>query len=112
MPLDEVGYPPGNITNGDVWAITTAPAGPYGGYLMVFAGNSGASDKTGTGTWCYGPQAAPNGSWHFCGNDEYAGQVPVDVTMFALHSAKTRLGTAVTIINRDHDNVYRTTVPQ
>jgi hypothetical protein len=30
--------------------------------LMVFAGNSGAFDKTGIGAWCYGPQAAPNGS--------------------------------------------------
>ena len=57
----------------------------------MFAGNSGASNKTGTGTWCYGRQAAPNGTWHPCGNNQYLGQMPVDVTMFALNSAKTRV---------------------
>ena len=87
----KLGYPPGNNTNGDVWAMTTAPAGPYAGYLMVFAGDAGAANKTGTGTWCYGPQAAPSGAWHFCGNNQYVGQMAVDVTMFALNPARTRV---------------------
>ena len=87
----KLGYPPGNITGGDVWAMTTAPAGIYAGYLMVFAGNSGATNKTGTGTWCYGPQAAPSGTWHSCGNNQYAGQMAQDVTRFALNLSKTRV---------------------
>jgi hypothetical protein len=86
----KLGYPPGNGTNGDVWAMATAPAGPYAGYLMVFAGNAGAQIKTGTGFWCYGPQAAPNGSWHFCGNNEYAGQMAIDVTGIVINPAHTR----------------------
>lgn len=87
---NKLGYPPGNNTNGDIWAMATAPAGPYGGYLMVFAGNAGASNKTGTGFWCYGPQAAPNGTWHFCGNNQYVGQIAIDVTQIVTNLAKTR----------------------
>ena len=41
----KLGYPPGNVTNGDVWAMTTAPAGAYAGYLMVFAGNPALPTK-------------------------------------------------------------------
>jgi hypothetical protein len=85
-----LGYPPGNVTNGDVWAMNTAPAGPYAGYLMVFAGNSAAINKTGTGFWCYGPQAAPNGTWHFCGTNENVGQFAVDVTSIVVNPAKNR----------------------
>jgi hypothetical protein len=87
----KLGYPPGNVTNGDVWAMATAPAGPYAGYLMVFAGNAGASNKTGTGFWCYGPAAAPNGTWHFCGNNQYAGQMAQDATSIVVNPAKTRV---------------------
>jgi hypothetical protein len=86
----KLGYPPGNVTNGDVWAMATAPIGPYAGYLMVFAGNAGATNKTGTGFWCYGPLAAPYGTWHFCGNNQYAGQFAVDVTSIVVNPAKTR----------------------
>jgi hypothetical protein len=86
----KLGYPPGNVTNGDVWAMATAPAGPYAGYLMVYAGNSGATNKTGTGFWCYGPQAAPYGTWHFCGNNQNVGQFAVDVTRIVVNPAKTR----------------------
>jgi hypothetical protein len=86
----KLGYPPGNVTNGDVWAMATAPAGPYAGYLMVGAGNAGASNKTGTGLWCYGPQAAPNGSWHFCGNNQYGTGFATDVNRIVVNPAKTR----------------------
>jgi hypothetical protein len=86
-----LGYPPGNVTNGDIWTMTTAPAGPYSGYLMVAAGNTAASNKTGTGTWCYGPQAAPSGTWHFCGNNQFVGQMAQDVTSYALNLSKTRV---------------------
>jgi hypothetical protein len=86
----KLGYPPGNVTAGDVWAMATAPAGPYAGYLMVFAGNAAAKNKTGTGFWCYGPQAAPNGTWHFCGNNQWVGQMAADVTSIVINPAKTR----------------------
>jgi hypothetical protein len=86
----KLGYPPGNVTNGDVWAMATAPAGPYAGYLMVAAGNAGSLNKTGTGLWCYGPAAAPNGTWHFCGNNQYAGQMAIDATRIVVNNAKTR----------------------
>src|SRR5271166_4057473 len=86
----KLGYPPGNNTGGDIWAMATAPAGPVAGYLMLQAGNVGASDKTGTGMWCYGPQAPPNGHWVACGNNQYAGQMAVDVTRIVVNPAKTR----------------------
>jgi len=86
----KLGYPPGNVTNGDIWAMATAPAGPYAGYLMVAAGNAGATNKTGTGFWCYGPAAAPNGTWHFCGNNQYVGQMAIDATRIVVNNAKTR----------------------
>lgn len=86
----KLGYPPGNVTNGDIWAMATAPAGPLAGYLMVFAGDAGASNKTGTGTWCYGPQAAPSGHWLFCGNNQYVGQFADDVTRLVVNPARTR----------------------
>ena len=86
----KLGYPPGNFTNGDVWAMATAPAGPYAGYLMVGAGNAGASNKTGTGLWCYGPQAAPSGTWHYCGNNQYGTGFATDVNRIIVNPAKTR----------------------
>ena len=86
----KLGYPPGNVSHGDIWTMATAPAGPYAGYLMVFAGNAGAVNKTGTGFWCYGPKAAPNGTWHFCGNNQYGGQMATDATHIVVNPAKTR----------------------
>lgn len=86
----KLGYPTGNVTNGDVAAMATAPAGPVAGYLMVAAGNAGATNKTGTGLWCYGPQAPPNGRWVFCGNNENVGQFATDVNAIVVNSAKTR----------------------
>ena len=86
----KLGYPPGNVTNGDIWAMATAPAGPYAGYLMVGAGNAGASNKAGTGLWCYGPNAAPNGTWHFCGNNQYGTGFATDVNRIVINPAKTR----------------------
>ena len=86
----KLGYPPGNLTKGDIWTMATAPAGPYAGYLMVAAGNAGASNKIGTGFWCYGPAAAPNGTWHFCGNNQYGGQMAIDATRIVVNPAKTR----------------------
>jgi len=50
-----LGYPPGNITNGDVWAITIAPAGPYTGYLMMYAGQLGSFRQD--GNWYLVPGA-------------------------------------------------------
>jgi hypothetical protein len=87
----KLGYPPGNNTGGDIWAMVTAPAGPVAGYLMIQAGNVGAQNKTGTGMWCYGPQAPPNGHWVFCGNNQFAGQMAVDVTRLVTNPAKTRV---------------------
>jgi hypothetical protein len=87
----KLGYPPGNTTNGDIWTMTTAPAGPYSGYLLVAAGAAGATSNAGTGMWCYGPQPAPNGSWHFCGNNQYAGQFATDTTGMVSNLAKTRV---------------------
>ncbi len=86
----KLGYPPGNVTNGDVWAMATAPAGPYAGYLMVGAGNAGATNKTGTGLWCYGPAAPPSGTWHFCGNNQYGTGFATDISRIVVNPAKTR----------------------
>lgn len=91
----QLGYPTGNIgngnhTGGDIWAMATAPAGPVQGYLMIGAGNPGSANTAGTGLWCYGPQAPPQGHWTFCGNNQYVGQSPEEVTAIAVNISKTR----------------------
>lgn len=89
---DNLGYPPGNNTKGDVWAIGRAPAGPYNGYVLVGAGNAAAKDKTGTGLWCYGPAAPPDGNWYFCGNNQYGGPNArhVDVTQIVENRTRNK----------------------
>jgi hypothetical protein len=94
--FSRLGYPPPNPGNtngngGDIWAMTTAPAGPVAGYLMIGAGNSG-NNAAGTGIWCYGPQAPPNGHWVFCGNNAFAGESRFqDFTRIVVNPSKTRV---------------------
>ncbi len=104
-----LGYPPANPGNtnhvgGDIWAMTTAPAGPVAGYLMVGAGNSG-NNGAGAGLWCYGPQAPPNGHWVSCGNNQYVGQGQVDFTRIVVNSSKTR-AIAIAYGDRGHSVIY------
>lgn len=89
-----LGYPPTNPGNtngagGDIWAMATAPAGLVGGYLMVGVGNSG-NNGAGSGIWCYGPQAPPNGHWVNCGNNDFMGLGNVDFTRIVVNPGKTR----------------------
>ena len=78
--------------------------GTYAGYLMVGAGNAGASNKAGTGLWCYGPKAAPNGTWHFCGNNQYGTGFATDVNRIVINPAKTRA--IVDLLRRPRSEAY------
>ncbi len=94
--FSRLGYRPPNPGNtngngGDIWAMATAPAGAVAGYLMIGAGNSG-NNAAGTGIWCYGPQAPPNGHWVFCGNNAFAGESRFqDFTRIVVNPSKTRV---------------------